>query len=197
MKAYRLPLLALALVACAGTAERRTAGRGTDEQVVDEFIAGFGRRPASALLRLFTDDAVLRIEGLKIELRGRPELRRFVEYGSAVDSRMRVVDMSQEGEEVQARFSEENEWFSLLGVSQVYYRGRFRMARNKITSATMQLEAESRDALADRLAGFLVWLAENEPQARQRILPGGMLVPDAGTFRDALQLLRRWRSGVR
>ena len=192
-----LPLLMLAGLACFRATEPGAPGRGTDERVVQDFVAGFGRRPARALLRLFAEDATVSIEGLHIELRGAEEIRQFAEYGSAVGSRMSAFELSRRGAAVLAQIREENEWFKLLGVPEAFYRGRFTVARGRIASAVLDLEPDSRDALAGRLASFVIWLSANDPEAMGRLMPGGRLKPDAAAFREALALLQRWRSGSR
>ena len=102
----------LAGLACFRATEPGAPGRGTDERVVQDFVAGFGRRPARALLRLFAEDATVSIEGLHIELRGAEEIRQFAEYGSAVGSRMSAFELSRRDAAVLARIREQNEWFS-------------------------------------------------------------------------------------
>jgi hypothetical protein len=195
----RIGLLAAVLAApgCFHAARGRSASNTTGQQVVQDFVSGFGVRRSSALVGLFTEDATVRIEGLGVALRGRDEVRQLVEYGAIVHSRMRMLESAQDSNVVTGRVEEKNDWFDLLGVPKAYYTGRFTFTGARVSTARIELEPATQDALGSRLAEFVVWLAANEPKALSRVLPGGRLALDADVFQEILSLLRRWRSGRR
>jgi len=195
----RIGLLAAALAApgCFHAARGGPASNTTGQQVVQDFVSGFGVRRASALVGLFTEDATVGIEGLGVSLRGRDGVRQLVEYGAMVHSRMRMLESAQDNNVVTGRIEEKNDWFDLLGVPKAYYAGRFTLTGGKVSTARIELEPATQDALGSRLTGFVLWLSANEPKALARIMPGGKLVPSAETFGEVLALLRRWRSGLR
>jgi hypothetical protein len=165
--------------------------------VVNDFVAGFGVRPGSVLVRLFTESAQVRIEGLSVVLDGRGEIARLAEYGISVRSRMRLVDWTADSAGVVCRLGEVNDWLRLLGMDSMKYSGHFIVNRGRIDRVTIHPEPESAEMLAGRLTEFWFWLMLNRPSGLSRLMPDGKLVPGRTDFSEVLHLLRQWRSGSR
>ncbi len=170
---------------------------GTADLVVRDFCRSFGRRQRFAVLNLFADSARFDITGVKVSFVGRDGIARLADYGAAVHSRLVPRDVDVSHDTVRCRLDEENDWLGLLGVGHASYDGWFLVSGTKIAEARVSLTPQSSDELGRRLAGFLVWLNAEDPEAIQRLFPGGRPAYDSRVVPELVGLLRKWQSRAR
>jgi hypothetical protein len=166
------------------------AGNRTAAGAVREFVSRFGSRNSGAIAGLFAEDAVFEIRGLGVVLSGRAAIRELAGYGAEVRSQMRLQELFQVGDTIQASLVETNDWLVFLSVPAVTYRARFVFRRGRIVEAVVEPELESKEALKVALADFIFWLTANDPVLLGRVLPGGKLRLDRATARLLLDVLK-------
>jgi len=193
-------LLAAALLlgtAACGTVTRSVRGARDADLAVRDFCRSFGRQKGLAILSLFADSARFDIGGMSVSFVGREDIARFADYGVAVHERLVARDLEVVRDTVVCRLEESNDWLGLLGVKRAYYDGSFRVSGGRILGAQLDLVPESREELAGKLGGFLVWLVAQDPKALQQLLPGGRPAFDSRVVPEFIKRLRQWRARVR
>ncbi len=185
--------MVLLLLASCVTGTRRIPGSGTAELVVRDFCDRFGRQKGFAIASLFADSARLDIDGVHVSFVGRDDIARFAGYGVAVHERLAVRDIELAHDSVRCRLEESNDWLDLLGVRRAVYDGRFRVSGGRILGARLDLAPGSREELSRELAGFLTWLAAEDPRALERLLPGGRPAYDPRLVPELVRRLKQYR----
>jgi hypothetical protein len=170
---------------------------GNTGLAVRDFCGRFGQRNASAVADLFADTARFDIEGIGVSFVGREGIARLADYGTAVHSRLTAVDLVVSNDTVHCRLDERNDWLGLLGVRRSSYVGWFVVSGPRIARVRLKLAPESRDELGGKLAGFLVWLATEDREVLQRLLPGGRPAYDSRVVPELISRLRQWQSRAR
>jgi hypothetical protein len=200
IRTCRPGLLAAALllgIAACGIVTRSVREQRDADLVVRDFCRSFGRQRGLAILSLFADSARFDIGGMSVSFVGRQDIARLADYGVAVHERLVARDIEVVRDTVVCRLEESNDWLGLLGVKRAYYDGRFRVSGGRILGAQLDLVPESREELAGKLGGFLVWLVAQDPKALQQLLPGGRPAFDSRVVPKLIKRLRQWRARVR
>jgi hypothetical protein len=164
---------------------------------VQDFCQRFGQRKGLAFLSLFPDSARFDIEGLGVSFVDRAGLARLADYGVAVHSRLAVRELEVSQDTVRCRFDETNDWLRLLGVKYASYDGRFLVSGARIAEARVSLTPASSDELGGKVAGFVVWLQNQDPKALERLFPGGRPAYDSDIVPELMSWLRQWQSRMR
>jgi hypothetical protein len=189
-------VLLLSVTAC-GTVTTTARRQGGADLLVQDFCRSFGRQRGLAVLHLFADSARFDIEGVSVSFVGRADIARLADYGVAVHERLDVREPEVTLDTVRCRLEESNDWLALLGVNRATYDGRFLVSDGKITGARLDMTPDSREELAGKLAGFLMWLRAQDPKVLQQLLPGGRPAYDSKIVPDLMSRLRQWRSRSR
>ena len=189
-------VLLLSVTAC-GTVTTSARRQGGVDLVVQDFCRSFGRQRGLAVLNLFADSARFDIEGISVSFVGRQDIARLADYGVAVHERLVVREPEVTLDTVRCRLQESNDWLALLGVERATYAGRFLVSGGRIIHAQLALTPDSRDELAGKLTGFLMWLRSQDPKALQQILPGGRPAYDSKVVPELMDRLRQWRARLR
>jgi hypothetical protein len=190
-------MVVLALLVTCGTAERSARRRGDPTLVVRDFCYRFGARSGSAVASLFVDSARFDIEGIHVSFVGRRDIVRLADFGRAVHANLAAAGFAVSDDTVRCRLTEQNDWLGLLGIASASYEARFVVDGSRIASARIRFTPASSDSVGKRLAGFVAWLASEDPKALATLLPGGRPAYDSRVVPELLALLRNWQARIR
>ena len=191
--AARLLVCLLVGLACLPVRSRSTAPAVNPELVVRQFAEGFGGTGTGRLTRLFLADAEVRLAGLGVGFRGRREIERLLDYARAAEARFELSALERRGDTVRCRLTEDNAWLRALGADSLRYSARFLFQGGRVAEVEIRLLPGSRAALGRSGMAFALWVRDREPEAIERILPGGRPDFSRDSARLLLELIRRWR----
>jgi hypothetical protein len=192
----RLLIIAgLLFVGCAGFITE-PVGRGRDSrintQLVNSFVNGFGQSRGTRLVRLFAENAGIEIKGVGMVAQGITELRDFLDYGRAVNSRLTLSSLRIEDDSVFGKLAENNEWLKQLGLEPMLYDATFVLEGNKIKQVIIEVDPVYSARLMGKGLAFFNWLRQNEPEALKELMPDGKFRFDAENGKFFLELIKRW-----
>ena len=122
----------------------------------------------------------------------RPAVRKMLEWDAATDSMVSYEDLQWDGNVVTGEFTERNEFYALLGISERYYRLTFRFEDRLIREIRLNPTKASSPRTSEALEPFLAWAVPRHQAVLDEIYPDGRFVFDGQAAEKWLALLREW-----
>lgn len=169
------------------------------EQRTRQYFQHHNRHDLTGELAFFTDDAVFEMPGWS-PLRGKDALRDQFGFDSVLNSEIIVGGLRVLGDTVVIdSITERNDFFRLLGISEIRYLPgtRFIFHAGQIQNVqSAQIRPEDMQATSAKIEQVLGWLRIAHPEFSSDIESGALFQYNAETANRWLQLLREWRGAA-
>jgi len=169
------------------------------DQLTRQYFEQHNRHDLSSELAFYAEDAVFEMPGWP-PLRGKDALRDQFAFDSVLNSEIIVGGIRVLGDTVFIdSLTERNDFFRLLGISEVRYLPGTRLIFDggqieKVQSA--QIRPEDMQATSENIEQVLEWLRVPHPELSSEIESGALFQYNAETANRWLQLLREWRGAA-
>jgi hypothetical protein len=162
---------------------------------VKGYVAALNAHDVEKALSYLSDELALVSRGTETSL-DKTALREMLGWDVAVQSAVSYESLDWEGETVTALFTERNDFYELLGISERRYRVTFGFEGDNIASLRVEPVADDAPSLAEALRPVVEWASTGHGELLAEIYADGDLVLSEGSARKWMELLRAWRAGA-
>jgi hypothetical protein len=190
MKRFALLSLALAMMLVLSA----PASAGCLECAVKTYVRAVNAGDVDKAVSLFAETVELIGPDRKTTL-DRNGVRAMLGWDAATHASVEYRDLEWEGDVVRGRFTERNDFYTLLGLAEHRFHLVFRFENDLIREIRLAPEEASGSTVSEALEPFLDWASSRHPETLAAIYPGGQFVYDSDSAEKWLALLREWRAG--
>jgi hypothetical protein len=161
---------------------------------VKTYVNAVNARDVDKAVALFAEEVELAGPDWETTL-NKDGVREMLGWDAVTHATFDYEDLESEGDFVRGLFTERNDFYALLGLSEHRFRLVFRFENDLIREIRLAPNEASESTVSEALEPFLAWASSRHPATLEAIYPGGKFVYDAESAEKWLALLREWRAG--
>jgi hypothetical protein len=162
--------------------------------VFDDFIDAMERKDLEATLAFFADDFVMETSEGRFRAT-REYLPLLIEWNFAADTRMEVREKHVTGDTVTVVVWETNPFLELTGMGPHLMRSHYVVNGRQFTRQTFEL-LEGHGEMRRAIKPAVSWAKIHDPEALEKVYPGGKFVYTGDAVRNWITLLRKWKAAT-
>ena len=162
--------------------------------VFDDYIDAMERKDLDATLAFFSDDFVM--ETPEGEFRATREyIPMLLEWDFAADTRIEVREKRVSGDTVTVIVWETNPFLELTGMGPYLMRSHYVVSGRQFTRQTFEL-IEGHGEMRRAIKPVVRWAKIHDPEALEKVYPGGKFIYSGDAVRNWIALLRKWKAAT-